>query len=58
MPVSNLALTTASRLPRRAAVVGNWNRSLVMGTVVEFPAAAWDVEMLLPQRSQPVRIYR
>ena len=29
-PVSNLALTTASRLPNRAAVVGNWNRSLVM----------------------------
>jgi hypothetical protein len=28
--VSNLALTTASRRPKRAAVVGVWNRSLVM----------------------------
>ena len=25
-----LALTTASRLPKRAAVAGVWNRSLVM----------------------------
>jgi hypothetical protein len=31
MPVSNLALTTARRLPKRAAVVGIWNRSLVGG---------------------------
>jgi len=30
MPVSNLALTTASRRPKRAAVVGVWNTSLVM----------------------------
>jgi hypothetical protein len=30
--------------------------ALVDGTVVEFPAAAWDVEMPLPHRSQPVRI--
>ena len=29
-PVSNFALTTASRLPKRAAVAGTWNRSLVM----------------------------
>jgi hypothetical protein len=29
-PVSNLALTTASRRPKRAAVAGVWNRSLVM----------------------------
>src|SRR5215211_7072697 len=30
MPVSNLALTTPRRLPKRAAVLGVWNRSLVM----------------------------
>jgi hypothetical protein len=30
--------------------------ALVDGTVVEFPNAAWDVEMPLPHRSQPVRI--
>jgi hypothetical protein len=30
--------------------------ALVEGTVVEFPAAAWDIEMPLPHRSQPVRI--
>ena len=29
-PVSNLAFTTANRRPKRAAVVGTWNRSLVM----------------------------
>src|SRR4029453_15248035 len=30
MPVSNLAFTTASLLPKRAAVVGIWNSGLVM----------------------------
>jgi hypothetical protein len=30
--------------------------ALVDGTIVEFPNAAWDVEMPLPHRSQPVRI--
>ena len=30
--------------------------ALVDGTVVEFPAAAWDVEMLLPPRGTPIRI--
>ena len=30
--------------------------ALIDGTVVEFPAAAWDVEMTLPPRRQPVRI--
>jgi hypothetical protein len=30
--------------------------ALVDGTIVEFPAAAWDVEMPLTDRSQPVRI--
>ena len=30
--------------------------ALVDGTIVEFPAAAWDVEMPLPRRRQPVRI--
>src|SRR5215218_9042141 len=30
MPVSNLALTTARRRPKRAAVAGTWNSSLVM----------------------------
>ena len=30
IPVSNFALTTASLLPNRAAVVGTWKRSLVM----------------------------
>src|SRR5262245_61460726 len=30
--------------------------ALVDGTVVEFPAAAWDVEMTLPRGRQPVRI--
>jgi hypothetical protein len=30
--------------------------ALVDGTVVEFPAAAWDVEMPLPRRRQPIRI--
>jgi hypothetical protein len=30
--------------------------ALVDGTVVEFPAAAWDVEMPLPRRGRPVRI--
>src|SRR5215204_6929922 len=30
MPVSNLALTTPRRRPKRAAVLGVWNRSLVM----------------------------
>jgi hypothetical protein len=29
-PVSNFALATASRLPKRAAVAGTWNRSLLM----------------------------
>ena len=30
--------------------------ALIDGTVVEFPAAAWDVEMTLPRGRQPVRI--
>ena len=30
--------------------------ALIDGAVVEFPAAAWDVEMTLPPRRQPVRI--
>jgi hypothetical protein len=30
--------------------------ALIDGTVVEFPAAAWDVQMLLPGRPRPVRI--
>jgi hypothetical protein len=30
--------------------------ALVDGTIVEFPAAAWDVEMPLPDLSEPVRI--
>src|SRR5262245_2830202 len=30
MPVSNLAFTTARRLPKRAAAVGIWNSGLVM----------------------------
>jgi hypothetical protein len=30
--------------------------ALVDGTLVEFPAAAWDVEMPLPRRRRPVRI--
>jgi hypothetical protein len=30
--------------------------ALVDGTLVEFPAAAWDVEMRLPRRRRPVRI--
>jgi hypothetical protein len=30
--------------------------TLVEGTVVEFPGAAWDVEMPLPRRRTPVRI--
>jgi hypothetical protein len=29
--------------------------ALVDGTLVEFPAAAWDVEMRLPRRRRPVR---
>jgi hypothetical protein len=30
--------------------------ALVDGTLVEFTAAAWDVEMRLPRRRRPVRI--
>jgi hypothetical protein len=30
--------------------------ALVDGTIVEFPASAWDVEMPLPRRRRPVRI--
>jgi hypothetical protein len=30
--------------------------ALVDGTLVEFPAAAWDVEMRLPRRRRPMRI--
>ena len=42
MPVSNLALTTARRLPKRAAVAGVWNSGLVitLSTTPELRSAA------------------
>jgi hypothetical protein len=38
MPVSNFALTTASRLPRPAAVIGTWKRSPVTTPAMVEPA--------------------